>query len=142
MSEEYIIFAGSAGGLPDFNQALGYIKHMVDQDILKNVRALEVWDEEAIDVCFYDDFNIKGVLLGIDNLPKRYTVFRAEVLDHEAMEDNLEKMSNRYPDLKHEFYAKDPESIVKMKRHLSPLIDDICNRKDTKVPAEDESMIF
>ena len=142
MSEEYIVFAGSVGGLADFNQALGYMNHLIDLGILKNRMALEIWNKDSIDSSFYDDFNIKKVLLGMDNLPKKYTVFRAEVLDHEGMEDNLEKMTERYPDLKHEFYAKDPESIVEMKRHLSPLIDDICNRKDTEVSPEDESMIF
>jgi len=142
MSEEYIIFAGSAGGQMTFQQVLGYMDHLIDLNILKDCMAVEIWNEESIDLYFYDDFNIKEVLLGMENLPKRYTVFRAEVLDHEAIEDNLEKMSDRYPDLKHEFYEKDPEKLTEMKRHLSPLIDDIYNRKDTEVPAEDESMIF
>ncbi len=142
MSEEYIIFAGSVGGLADFNQALGYMNHLIDLGILKNRMALEIWNKDSIDSYFYDDFNIKKVLLGMENLPKSYTVFRAEVLDHEGMENNLEKMSERYPDLKHEFYAKDSERLTEMKRQLKPLINEICSRKDTKIPLEEELMIF
>ncbi len=107
MSEEYIIFAGSVGGLPDFNQAYGYFTHIEDQKTINTLSSAEIWKESDLELHFKEYPAIMDALLNMENLPERYTVFMAEVQDRETLETEIPNILQRYPDLQYRFCLND-----------------------------------
>ena len=103
MSEEYIIFAGSVGGLPDFNQAYGYFTHIEDQKTINALSSAEIWTEKDLEMHFREHPVIMDALLNMENLPERYTVFMAEVIDKESLETEIPNILERYPNLQYRF---------------------------------------
>ncbi|NOQ37457.1 hypothetical protein GQ472_01085 [archaeon] len=127
MSEEYIILAGNVGGLPDFYKAYGYLTHIQDQETISKLSSTEICNDNDLDMHFKEFPVIMDALQNMDNLPERYTVFTAEVLDRKTLEKDIPKFLDRYQEIQYRFCQND-ERYLDMVQKIRPKIEEILSR--------------